>query len=80
VHAPGCISNHADRNQFEQDDLHGLPRLVCTGQLRLTYFDLAARRIGAIFRRGMNPEIDGYSSAVYSTTTTAKRRPVDYLH
>ena len=61
-------SSHAGRAQFEQIDLHGLPQVLwpdhCTqasdgAALAPT---LQTGRIEAIFRKGMNPEIDSYSA------------------
>lgn len=61
-------SSHAGRAQFEQIDLHGLPQVLwpdhCTqasdgAALAPT---LRTERIEAIFRKGMNPEIDSYSA------------------
>ncbi|GAB3867566.1 bifunctional nicotinamidase/pyrazinamidase [Hymenobacter segetis] len=61
-------SSHVGRSQFEQIDLHGLPQVLwpdhCTqasdgAELAPT---LRTERIEAIFRKGMNPEIDSYSA------------------
>ncbi|MDQ2773167.1 MAG: bifunctional nicotinamidase/pyrazinamidase [Bacteroidota bacterium] len=61
-------SSHAGRTQFEQIDLHGLPQVLWPDHC-LQASDGAAlalalhtARIEAIFRKGMNPEIDSYSA------------------
>ena len=61
-------SSHAGRAQFEQIDLHGLPQVLWPDHC-LQASDGAAlapalhpERIEAIFRKGMNPEIDSYSA------------------
>ena len=61
-------SSHAGRAQFEQIDLHGLPQVLwpdhCTQAsdgAALTPA-LQTERIEALFRKGMNPEIDSYSA------------------
>ena len=61
-------SSHAGRAQFEQIDLHGLPQVLwpdhCTqgGDGAALAPTLRTERIEAIFRKGMNPEIDSYSA------------------
>ena len=61
-------SSHAGRSQFEQIDLHGLPQVLwpdhCTQASDGAALALAlhTERIEAIFRKGMNPEIDSYSA------------------
>ena len=61
-------SSHAGRAQFEQIDLHGLPQVLwpdhCTqASAGATLAPaLHTERIEAIFRKGMNPEIDSYSA------------------
>lgn len=61
-------SSHAGRAQFEQIDLHGLPQLLwpdhCTQASEGAALApaLHTERIEAIFRKGMNPEIDSYSA------------------
>ena len=61
-------SSHAGRAQFEQIDLHGLPQVLwpdhCTQASEGAALAPALRtgRIEAIFRKGMNPEIDSYSA------------------
>ena len=61
-------SSHAGRAQFEQIDLHGLPQVLwpdhCTQASNGAALAPALRteRIEAIFRKGMNPEIDSYSA------------------
>ncbi len=61
-------SSHAGRAQFEQMDLHGLPQVLwpdhCTQASEGAALAPALRteRIEAIFRKGMNPEIDSYSA------------------
>ena len=61
-------SSHAGRSQFEQIDLHGLPQVLwpdhCTQASDGAALAPALQtgRIEAIFRKGMNPEIDSYSA------------------
>ena len=61
-------SSHAGRSQFEQIDLHGLPQTLwpdhCTQASEGAALApaLQTERIEAIFRKGMNPEIDSYSA------------------
>jgi nicotinamidase/pyrazinamidase len=61
-------SSHAGRSQFEQIDLHGLPQVLwpdhCTQASDGAALApaLHTARIEAIFRKGMNPEIDSYSA------------------
>lgn len=61
-------SSHAGRSQFEQIDLHGLPQVLwpdhCTQASDGAALApaLHTERIEAIFRKGMNPEIDSYSA------------------
>lgn len=61
-------SSHAGRSQFEQIDLHGLPQVLwpdhCTQASDGAALApaLQTERIEAIFRKGMNPEIDSYSA------------------
>ena len=61
-------SSHAGRTQFEQIDLHGLPQVLwpdhCTQASAGAALApaLHTERIEAIFRKGMNPEIDSYSA------------------
>ena len=61
-------SSHAGRAQFEQIDLHGLPQVLwpdhCTQASAGAALApaLHTERIEAIFRKGMNPEIDSYSA------------------
>ena len=61
-------SSHAGRAPFEQIDLHGLPQVLwpdhCTQASEGAALAPALRtgRIEAIFRKGMNPEIDSYSA------------------
>jgi nicotinamidase/pyrazinamidase len=61
-------SSHAGRTQFEQIDLHGLPQVLwpdhCTqaSDGAALASALHTERIEAIFRKGMNPEIDSYSA------------------
>ncbi|MFC6225219.1 bifunctional nicotinamidase/pyrazinamidase [Hymenobacter artigasi] len=61
-------SSHAGRSQFEQIDLHGLPQMLwpdhCTQASDGAALApaLQTERIEAIFRKGMNPEIDSYSA------------------
>ncbi|MDQ2794357.1 MAG: bifunctional nicotinamidase/pyrazinamidase [Bacteroidota bacterium] len=61
-------SSHAGRAQFDQIDLHGLPQVLwpdhCTQASDGAALApaLQTERIEAIFRKGMNPEIDSYSA------------------
>ncbi|MGY3090297.1 nicotinamidase/pyrazinamidase [Hymenobacter sp. UYAg731] len=61
-------SSHVGRSQFEQIDLHGLPQVLwpdhCTQASEGAELApaLHTERIEAIFRKGMNPEIDSYSA------------------
>ena len=61
-------SSHAGRAQFDQIDLHGLPQVLwpdhCTQASEGAALApaLQTERIEAIFRKGMNPEIDSYSA------------------
>ena len=61
-------SSHAGRAPFEQIDLHGLPQVLwpdhCTqaGAGAALAPALHTARVEAIFRKGMNPEIDSYSA------------------
>ena len=61
-------SSHTGRAPFEQIDLHGLPQVLwpvhCTqaGDGAALAPALRTERIEAIFRKGMNPEIDSYSA------------------
>ena len=61
-------SSHAGRAQFEQIDLHGLPQVLwpdhCTQASDGAALApaLQTERIEALFRKGMNPEIDSYSA------------------
>ena len=61
-------SSHAGRAPFEQIDLHGLPQVLwpdhClqAGEGAALAPALHTGRIEAIFRKGMNPEIDSYSA------------------
>jgi nicotinamidase/pyrazinamidase len=78
-------SSHAGRSQFEEIDLHGLPQMLwpdhCTqasdgAALAPT---LSAERIEAIFRKGMNPEIDSYS-AFFDNGHRKSTGLANYLH
>ncbi len=61
-------SSHAGRSQFEQIDLHGLPQVLWPDHCTQASYGAAlaptlqTERIEAIFRKGMNPEIDSYSA------------------
>lgn len=61
-------SSHGGRAQFEQIDLHGLPQVLwpdhCTwgSEGAALAPALQIECIEAIFRKGMNPEIDSYSA------------------
>ena len=61
-------SSHTGRAQFEQIDLHGLPQVLwpdhCTQASDGAALApaLQTERIEALFRKGMNPEIDSYSA------------------
>lgn len=60
-------SNHEGKNSFEKIDLHGMEQVLwpdhCIQGSEGAEFhpDLDMRRIEAIFRKGMDPEIDSYS-------------------
>jgi nicotinamidase/pyrazinamidase len=60
-------SNHEGKNPFEKIDLHGMEQVLwpdhCIQGSEGAEFhpDLDMRRIEAIFRKGMDPEIDSYS-------------------
>lgn len=60
-------SNHEGRNVFEQIDLHGLEQVLwpdhCIQGSEGANFhpELHMNRVEAIFRKGMDPEIDSYS-------------------
>lgn len=59
--------NHEDKNLFETIDLNGLPQVLwpihCVqGSFGAKFHkDLKTHKIEAIFRKGMDPEIDSYS-------------------
>src|SRR6476469_6529723 len=61
-------SSHAGRTQFEQIDLHGLPQVLWPDHCTQASYGAAlaptlqTERVEAIFRKGMNPEIDSYSA------------------
>jgi nicotinamidase/pyrazinamidase len=61
-------SSHTGRAQFDEIDLHGLPQVLwpdhCTQASDGAALApaLQTERIEAIFRKGMNPEIDSYSA------------------
>ena len=78
-------SSHAGRQQFEQIDLHGLPQVLWPDHC-IQASDGAAlapalqtERIEAIFRKGMNPEIDSYS-AFFDNGHRKSTDLADYLH
>jgi nicotinamidase/pyrazinamidase len=60
-------SNHPGKKPFEHIDLHGLEQVLwpdhCIQNSRGADFhsSLDARKVEAIFRKGMNPDIDSYS-------------------
>jgi nicotinamidase/pyrazinamidase len=60
-------SNHADKKPFDRIVLHGLEQILwpdhCVQGTSGAMFhkDLETRRIAAIFRKGMDPELDSYS-------------------
>jgi nicotinamidase/pyrazinamidase len=60
-------AQHPDKNVFEVIDLNGLPQVLwpihCVqGSLGAEFHkDLETNKIEAIFRKGMDPEIDSYS-------------------
>lgn len=69
-HPPGhksFASNHPGRKPFEQIDLHGLDQVLwpdhCVQNSKGAEFHpaLEMQRVEAIFRKGMDPEIDSYS-------------------
>ena len=78
-------SSHAGRQQFEQIDLHGLPQVLwpdhCTQASDGAALApaLQTERIEAIFRKGMNPEIDSYS-AFFDNGHRKSTGLADYLH
>ena len=78
-------SSHPGRAQFEQLDLHGLPQVLwpdhCTqgGDGAALAPALRTERIEAIFRKGMNPEIDSYS-AFFDNGHRKSTGLADYLH
>ncbi len=61
-------SNHSGKNPFEIIDLHGVEQVLWTDHcVQGTYGaelhkDLDLRPIAAIFRKGMNPQVDSYSA------------------
>lgn len=61
-------SNHSGKNPFEIIDLHGVEQVLWTDHcMQGTYGaelhkDLDLRPIAAIFRKGMNPQVDSYSA------------------
>lgn len=69
-HPPGhasFASNHAGKNPFDKIDLHGIEQVLwpnhCIQGSEGAYFhrDLDMKKVEAIFRKGMDPEIDSYS-------------------
>ncbi|WP_210520922.1 bifunctional nicotinamidase/pyrazinamidase [Hymenobacter terricola] len=78
-------SSHAGRSQFEEIDLHGLPQVLwpdhCTQASDGAALApaLHPERIEAIFRKGMNPEIDSYS-AFFDNGHRKSTGLADYLH
>ena len=60
-------SNHFEKKPFEKIKLHDIPQTLwpdhCTqgSEGAELHKDIDANRIAAIFRKGMNPEIDSYS-------------------
>lgn len=60
-------SNHEGKNAFDKIDLHGIEQVLwpdhCTQGSEGAKFhpDLEMRKVEAIFRKGMDPEIDSYS-------------------
>jgi len=70
-HPPEHLSfarNHLRHQAFEQIELNGLPQTLwpahCVQGTEGAEFhpDLASNHIAAIFRKGMNPDIDSYSA------------------
>lgn len=61
-------SNHRGKNPFEIIDLHGVEQVLWTDHCvqgtygAELYKDLDLRPIAAIFRKGMNPQVDSYSA------------------
>ena len=60
-------SNHFEKNPFEKIKLHDIPQTLWPDHCiqgsegAELHKDIDANRIAAIFRKGMNPEIDSYS-------------------
>lgn len=67
IHHKSFAKNHNGRKEFELIDLNGLPQVLwpehCVqGSFGAEFHkDLDSDKIEAIFRKGMNPEIDSYS-------------------
>jgi|SRR5690606_28040257 len=67
IHHKSFAKNHNGKNEFEVIDLNGLPQVLwpvhCVqGSFGAEFHkDLNSNKIEAIFRKGMNPEIDSYS-------------------
>lgn len=61
-------SNHVGKKPFEVIDLHGIDQVLWPNHCVQNTFgaalhqDLDTRPIAAIFRKGMNPEVDSYSA------------------
>ena len=77
-------SSHAGRAPFDQIDLHGLPQTLwpdhCVQETpgAALHPALDTRRVEAIFRKGMVPEIDSYS-AFYDNGHRKATGLADYL-
>lgn len=60
-------SNHRDKTPFDIIDLHGIKQILWSdhcvqGSVGADFHpDLQTNKIAAVFRKGMNPEIDSYS-------------------
>lgn len=67
AHHKSFAAEHPGKNEFEIIDLNGLQQVLWPVHCVQGSFggefhqDLETRRIEAIFRKGMNPEIDSYS-------------------
>ncbi|UJF25193.1 bifunctional nicotinamidase/pyrazinamidase [Suttonella sp. R2A3] len=77
-------ANHPGKHPFEQINLHGLEQVLwpihCVAGSHSAAFhpDLDERQIAAVFRKGMNPDIDSYS-AFYDNGHRQHTGLADYL-
>ncbi len=87
-HPPEHLSfarNHLRHQAFDQIELNGLPQTLwpahCVQGTEGAEFhpDLDSHRIAAIFRKGMNPDIDSYS-AFYDNGHIQSTGLTGYLH